>query len=167
MTKRLTRQQKKDLRQRQKRHRFLAWTAAATVVSLLVVAAVFTLSPRSPQLEVNAANAGLIAQGQQVYAAQCASCHGANLEGEASWQQPGANGLLKAPPHDETGHTWHHDDAYLVESVKLGGGRLPANVGTSAMPAYESILTDDEIVAVLAYIKSTWPPDIRAAQSSR
>ncbi len=29
------------------------------------------------------------------------------------------------------------------------------------MPVYEDTLTDDEIIAVLSYIKSTWPQDMR------
>ena len=164
MTKQMTKRQKKELRQRQKRRRLLVGSAGVSAVLLLLIAAVFTRASRPAGQPIDG---DLVAQGQQVYAAQCASCHGANLEGEVDWQQPGTNGLLKAPPHDETGHTWHHDDAYLIESVKLGGGRLPANVGTSAMPAYENVLTDEEITATLAYIKSTWPADIQAAQSGR
>ena len=76
--------------------------------------------------------------------------------------------VLKAPPHDETGHTWHHSDAYLIESVKAGGARLTGqNVGVSPMPAYGEILSYEEITAVFSYIKSTWPSDILIAQSQR
>jgi len=32
------------------------------------------------------------------------------------------------------------------------------------MPAYRDILTDEEIIAVLAYIKSSWPPKVLEAQ---
>ena len=35
----------------------------------------------------------------------------------------------------------------------------------SDMPAFEGILSDDEIVAVLAYIKSTWPERERGFQA--
>ena len=72
------------------------------------------------------------------------------------------------PPHDETGHTWHHNNSYLIDSIEKGGIRLQgANNGTSAMPAYENILSPREIGAVLAYIQSTWPEDILAQQSKR
>jgi mono/diheme cytochrome c family protein len=161
------RRQKKTARQRQKRNRYLLLSAGAGGLTLLLVAAVFLLSSRPAALAVDENSGDLVAQGRQVYDAQCATCHGANLEGEDGWQEPAANGLLKAPPHDETGHTWHHDDAYLIESVQKGGVRLSANLGISPMPAYENILTEAEIVAALAYIKSTWPPDILAAQSGR
>ncbi|MDO8276710.1 MAG: hypothetical protein Q7T63_01135 [Burkholderiaceae bacterium] len=33
----------------------------------------------------------------------------------ASWRSPGADGRTPAPPHDETGHTWHHDAAPLID----------------------------------------------------
>jgi mono/diheme cytochrome c family protein len=113
------------------------------------------------------ADSKAVALGRQVYETQCASCHGVNLEGQAGRKEPNPDGSFRAPPHDETGHTWHHNDAYLVESIKLGGGRLPAGQGVSAMPAYENVLSEEEINAVLAYIKSTWPPDIRLAQAQR
>ena len=29
------------------------------------------------------------------------------------------------------------------------------------MPTYEGVLSDDDIIAVLSFIKSTWPADVR------
>jgi mono/diheme cytochrome c family protein len=105
-----------------------------------------------------------LAQGEVVYDTYCAACHGVNLEGEADWRLPAEDGSFRSPPHDETGHTWHHSDRLLVESIKEGGQRLPPNLGTSKMPPFGAVLTDAEITAVLAYIKSHWPADIQAAQ---
>jgi mono/diheme cytochrome c family protein len=103
--------------------------------------------------------------GQSLYATHCASCHGAKLEGEANWQEQKPDGTFRAPPHDATGHTWHHPDAQLIEAIRLGGARLPAEVGgTSSMPPFDQVLSDEEILAVLAYIKSHWPDDILAVQ---
>jgi mono/diheme cytochrome c family protein len=34
----------------------------------------------------------------------------------------------------------------------------------SDMPAYEGVLSDSEIWAVIAFLKSSWPPAIRARQ---
>ncbi len=34
------------------------------------------------------------------------------------------------------------------------------------MPAFHSALSDRDIVAVLAFIKSRWPVDLRAAQAT-
>lgn len=109
-------------------------------------------------------NAQLVAQGKLVYAARCASCHGANLEGQPNWQQARADGTMPAPPHDATGHTWHHSDLSLFTTVKQGGQATAPPGYTSSMPAFGNVLSDEDIYAVLAYIKSTWPPQIQAAQ---
>ena len=105
-----------------------------------------------------------VALGQQLYAANCASCHGVNLEGQPNWQQELPTGGRPAPPHDETGHTWHHDDQSLFTTVKRGGQATSPQGYQSNMPAFGHILSDTEIWAVLAFIKSTWPPEIQAAQ---
>ncbi|QIE43888.1 cytochrome c (plasmid) [Rhodobacteraceae bacterium SC52] len=104
----------------------------------------------------------VVALGQAVYVENCASCHGANLDGQPNWRSPGPDGRLPAPPHDETGHTWHHDGDTLFQLTKYGTGALIGDPDyQSNMPIYEGVLTDEEIIAVLSYIKSTWPQDIR------
>ena len=106
-----------------------------------------------------------IAQGETVYAVNCSGCHGANLEGEVNWKERNEDGSFRSPPHDETGHTWHHGDLTLIDSIVLGGARLnDMNIGTSNMPVFGELLTDEEITAVLIYIKSTWPEDVRQLQ---
>lgn len=97
-----------------------------------------------------------IAHGQKVYAEYCASCHGANLEGQPNWKRRLENGRMPAPPHDESGHTWHHSDQDLFAITKHGvGGVVPGY--ESDMLAFGETLSDEEIAAVLAFIKSTWP----------
>ena len=98
-----------------------------------------------------------VAAGADVYAAHCASCHGVELEGQPDWRVPGPNGRLPAPPHDATGHTWHHPDAQLFEIVKYGTAAVVGRGYESDMPGFEDVLSDDDISAVMAYIKSTWP----------
>jgi mono/diheme cytochrome c family protein len=106
-----------------------------------------------------------LALGKELYLEHCSECHGENLEGEDNWQIQNEDSSFRAPPHDETGHTWHHSDRVLLESIALGGERLPENIGgSSEMPAYKETLTEEEMKAVLIYIKSTWPEDIRAIQ---
>jgi peptide/nickel transport system substrate-binding protein len=106
-----------------------------------------------------------VAPGQKVYVSFCAGCHGANLEGQPDWQKRLPLGNFPAPPHDETGHTWHHPDQWLFDIVKDGGQRFAPPRYRSAMPAYRDMLTDEEIWAVLAFIKSRWPPPARAEQA--
>ena len=107
-----------------------------------------------------------VALGRRVYAARCASCHGVNLEGQTNWQEALPDGRMPAPPHDVSGHTWHHSDEELFTVTKSGLAALvPGH--DSAMPAFADVLSDDEIRAVLAFIKSTWPRREREYQAAR
>ena len=112
-----------------------------------------------------------LVNGQALYAQHCASCHGADLEGQPNWQQVGEDGVLPAPPHDESGHTWHHDNKLLFEYTKLGGEVVLQALGLtgtkSGMLGFSETLTDGEIWDVLAYIRSTWPARIRKIQATR
>ena len=94
--------------------------------------------------------------GKAIYAENCASCHGVVLEGQANWRQRDAEGYLPAPPHDEGGHTWHHPDSYLFLMTKYGIEEMIGKSYPNNMPVFEDKLTDDEIIAALSYIKSTW-----------
>lgn len=112
-------------------------------------------------------DAATVALGAKVYAQHCAVCHGAKLEGQPNWRTRLANGRLPAPPHDESGHTWHHPDHVLFAITKNGLIPPYAPKGyDSDMPAFGSKLSDDEIWAVLAYIKSHWnSPDVATARA--
>jgi mono/diheme cytochrome c family protein len=110
-----------------------------------------------------------VALGERVYQANCAACHGANLEGEPDWKVQNDDGSFRAPPHTADGHTWHHSDASLIDAIEKGGSRFDGlNIGgTSNMPAYADILSPEEIQAVLVFLKSQWPDEIRAQQEQR
>lgn len=100
--------------------------------------------------------------GEKLYAQHCASCHGANLEGQPDWRKRLANGRFPAPPHDASGHTWHHPDEVLFAVTKHGLVPPYAPAGyESDMPAFGGKLSDQEIRAVLAYIESRWSPEVR------
>ena len=71
---------------------------------------------------------------------------------------------MPAPPHDRTGHTWHHSDLVLFELTKHGPQVAAGPDYESDMPAYEGVLSDEEIIAVLSFIKSRWPAAIQARQ---
>ena len=105
--------------------------------------------------------------GERLYQENCASCHGANLEGQPDWRSRLPNGRLRAPPHDASGHTWHHTDRVLLDIVKRGTAAIVGNGYESDMPGFKEVLTDEEITAIIDYIKSTWPDRIRASQESR
>ncbi len=138
---------------------------AACAIGLLVTSPMAWASPlRQPV----SSDSGL---GEPLYQEYCASCHGADLEGEPDWRSQKEDGTLPAPPHDETGHTWHHGDDLLFNYTKLGGQEALAKSGitnfTSGMPGFGEQLSDEEIWHILAFIKSTWSERILDVQAVR
>jgi mono/diheme cytochrome c family protein len=110
-------------------------------------------------------DAAAIARGGTLYAEHCASCHGAKLEGQPNWQSPLPSGRLPAPPHDASGHTWHHPDGVLFRIAREGAAAVVGGGYESDMPGFEGILGDEDIRAILAFVKSTWPERERAYQA--
>jgi mono/diheme cytochrome c family protein len=131
--------------------------ASATPTAAPRVEPTLTLPPL-PALQPD-----LVAEGQQVYAQHCASCHGANLQGQSNWKQPLPSGKYPAPPHDDSGHTWHHPDALLKQIIVEGGngtnGQIPSD-----MPAFGAVLNERQTDAVLEFIKSRWSAQSREYQ---
>lgn len=135
--------------------RYPVFTSAIAVVAAL---AWFLLIYRD--------SAARIELGRTLYAKQCATCHGANLEGQPNWKEPLPSGRMPAPPHNADGHTWHHSDQELFTITKDGLAAVVPDY-ESDMPPFGAMLSDDEIDAVLAYIKSTWPKRERDYQLER
>ncbi|MBS0126247.1 cytochrome c [Aestuariicoccus sp. KMU-90] len=104
--------------------------------------------------------AARVANGAALYTEHCAACHGADLQGQPDWQERDADGYLPAPPHDETGHTWHHPDALLIRITALGTEAIVGGNYRSNMVGFADVLGEDGILDVLAYIKSTWPDEV-------
>lgn len=141
----------------QKRKQSLIWLLAFT--ALLIIgggAAIFMVRSTPAQaITVNAqpVSAQQLAMGEQLYNTNCAACHGIRGEGQPNWKTPNEKGVYPAPPHNSDGHTWHHADDLLLEIIAKGGGAFSP---TSNMPGFKDVLTDEEMVAVLAYIKTFW-----------
>ena len=148
----------------------MAGTKVYSIKMSVVAAALLSISFIPAGADHELENRDLVS-GEKLYADNCAVCHGANLQGQPNWQSPDENGVLPAPPHDRTGHTWHHDNALLFEYTKLGGqGTMEARGVTgfnSGMDGFSDVLSDDEIWEVLAYIRSTWPKRQQDVQDSR
>lgn len=141
---------------------------ALTVIAVGVIALLYTAGRDTDPAFIDPANRSLVVQGQPIYEYHCASCHGVTLQGQPEWRKRRADGKLPAPPHDQSGHTWHHSDGMLFDMVKDGlvpGITAPPGY-KSDMPAYGQILADAEIIAVLAYIKSNWPANVLQAQKA-
>jgi len=138
--------------------------AAVTVLAAVAWYAVF--ADREGPLLADPSDAELVALGRDVYAAHCASCHGEDLQGQPDWRSRNPDGTLPAPPHDQTGHTWHHPDQILVQITRDGGAAVAPAGFKSAMPGFAGTLDDREIRASIAYIKSRWPAPERQKQDS-
>ncbi|OJJ13785.1 cytochrome C [Alphaproteobacteria bacterium AO1-B] len=140
---------------------------AGALIAVLGAAALFVLPGNENTGLLKPENVDVVARGKIIYDETCAACHGANLEGEADWQMPKADGLMPAPPHDVSGHTWHHSSKLLFDMTKYGVAEAANRENyQSAMPAYEGVLTDDEIIAVLSFIKASWSEDVRARHNA-
>ena len=141
----------------------LSWRTAVIVgVAVSAGVAYLVVTTKGSGLLLRPDSASVVAEGSRIYEANCASCHGENLEGQPDWKTPLASGRMPAPPHDKNGHTWHHREQMLFEITKSGLQKFAGKDYQTDMPSYDGVLTDEEIIAVLSYIKSTWPAEIRA-----
>lgn len=138
--------------------RCLAGLAAVLTAAAPVAAGDWTVS-------IPYRDAASVAAGRQLYAEHCAACHGEALQGQPGWQRRDAQGYLPAPPHDETGHTWHHPDTQLFVIVKRGIEDLVGGGYKSRMEGFAGVLKDAEILEILAYVKSTWPDRVIRAHN--
>jgi mono/diheme cytochrome c family protein len=130
------------------------------VTSLICGRALAHHESKTKKIELLYQDQSVVTLGEMLYQNHCARCHGRNLEGQVNWHKRDQDGYLPAPPHDETGHTWHHADMLLFEMTKYGIKALAGGDYKTKMPIYEGLLSDDDIVAILSYIKSQWPDKV-------
>lgn len=141
---------------------------SALAAVLAIGAGVWVFGPSvGGKLTADPTDSAQVAEGKALYGTYCASCHGADLQGQPNWRERDAAGFLPAPPHDETGHTWHHPDAQLFAVTKQGVKAFAPQGYQSRMDGYGDRLTDEQIWSVLAYIKSRWPTEVQRKQAVR
>lgn len=142
-------------------------TPVGIAIGLAIVASplIASIGTDGVQTILQADDLAVVAHGEKIYQEQCAACHGVQLEGQPNWRQRDEQGLLPAPPHDASGHTWHHADDLLSEITKYGPSVVIGDADyRSTMPAFANILSDEDIVAVLSFIKNSWPDNERQWQ---
>lgn len=149
----------------EKRQEMVLWLGL-TATALAFLAMALGVLWFEKKLLADPENKQQVASGEAVYRQHCAACHGAGLEGQDNWRRRLPSGRMPAPPHDASGHTWHHPDEVLFGITKEGliPGKYAPPGYESDMPAFAGKISDEEIWAVLTYIKSSWPPDIQRAQ---
>jgi mono/diheme cytochrome c family protein len=91
-------------------------------------------SPRGPE------------PGRTLFHAHCATCHGARGRGE-SWRAR----LLLLRPGDLTSPAMGSlSDRYLADLIRSGG----ASYGRPGMPSFGFVLTEEEIEAIIQYVRT-------------
>lgn len=140
------------------------WLVPGLLLAAVVVAALVLWRATGVASPEGAPVTSTVEQGRRLYATYCAACHGPELRGEVGWKSPRPDGSYPAPPHDVTGHTWHHGDGVLFRIVKEGGALYATPSTPSRMPAFGDQLCDAEVRAVIEFLKSSWGPDERAFQ---
>lgn len=151
---------------RSRRWRKLTFWAAGGA-TLIAAALLFDMALRRvnhPPMDVS--DVALVDTGRRIYAQACSNCHGVSLQGQPDWLTRSAGGRSPAPPLDGAGRAWRLRDKDLFRITKVGPAAYPSGYSTD-MPAFGQDLSDEEIAATLAYVKSVWPPDIRAKQARR
>ena len=132
---------------------------------LLFVAVAPAASGAGASHFADADNPSLVETGRAIYATACSSCHGRRLQGQALWQVMDQYAGRRAPPQDGTGHSWQHSDEDLFQKTRTARFPWAPQRDATYMPAFGGKLSDQEILAVLAFIKASWPAGMRASQA--
>jgi mono/diheme cytochrome c family protein len=123
-----------------------------------------TLLPTASPTAPNQIASTLEEQRAALYNAHCLNCHGGATGGQ----------MMDYPPrHNANGHTWHHPDCQLIEMVLNGSGEMGEMMGemmgipedVPRMPTWKGTLTEEEVAAILAYIKTWWTDEQRQIQA--
>ena len=141
--------------------RIVGWAVA--VATMLLASVLLTACSSSPGEDIAAPGTVPTTQsaptGRELFASNCAACHGVGGEGQPNWHVRKDDGYLPPPPLNGDGHTWHHADGLLYRIVSEGGKIFedPSYPSfKSAMPAFGDQLSHEEIIAVLTHIKDLW-----------
>jgi mono/diheme cytochrome c family protein len=123
------------------------------------------LEAASAPILANAEDNGTVELGKGLYGRHCASCHGRYLQGQPLWQVNDEFAGRRAPAHDASGHTWQHSDAELFHMTKYGRFAATPAGAASHMPAFRDVMSNADILAVIAFIKRRWPLGLRVSQA--
>lgn len=134
------------------------------VSSFILTSMFFIISNTAVKAEVVNRDVDFLSysKGARLYQQNCATCHGKNGEGADNWRKPDADGKNPAPPLNGTGHSWHHSNKSLINTIKNGTGKIGGN-----MPAWKDKLPESEIKLILTWITAQWPDEIYSAWYNR
>ncbi len=118
--------------------------AAAPVVAAAAVPAEYA----GKQSPIPAGDAAAVAAGQKLFVENCGTCHGETGHGDGA-----AAAALEPKPRNltEPGYIAGLSDDRLYWRISEGGASGPAG---SAMPAWKTILKEEQIWQTIAYVRS-------------
>lgn len=97
-------------------------------------------------------------EGEGIYKAECAHCHGKDMQGQPGWQSSAAEGKpLGAPPLAGDSPVRGKPFAELVATVRRGN--MPGQAGEH--PAFAGKLTERQMENVILFIQSRWSAPTR------
>jgi mono/diheme cytochrome c family protein len=96
-------------------------------------------------------------EGRTIFAQYCASCHGKNAESVDTWRTPDSNGNFPPPPLNGSAHAWHHPLNVMNTVIRDGGAPLGG-----VMPAWGSVLSEDQRLKAVASFQAYWSDEIYA-----
>ena len=131
---------------------------AFILVSMLLASVFLGCSEESSAPGVRSADPAQLRRGAQIFAQNCAVCHGERAQGAENWRKRDAQGRFPPPPLNGTAHAWHHPYAQLRDIIENGTAAQGGN-----MPAWSETLSDAEIDAVIAWFQSLWPEEVYEA----
>jgi mono/diheme cytochrome c family protein len=95
-----------------------------------------------------AAEPDRLARGRELYTQGCQSCHGADGRGNPQWESP-----VRPIPFTDCGTTAEPTEAWTA-TIRKGGASRGLD---RAMPAFEGAYADDEIAAIVDFIRTFCP----------
>jgi cytochrome c oxidase subunit 2 len=127
-----------------------------------MIGSVIVMEPREFDnwLSGNAGNQTPAVAGQQLYQSLgCVSCHGANGEGGRG---PALVGLFGRQQQLTNGQTVKADEAYIRESIINPQAKIVQGFGP-IMPTFQGQISEDQLVQLLAFVKSLHAPGAQPA----
>jgi mono/diheme cytochrome c family protein len=104
----------------------------------------------------------VVEQGKKLYETHCVDCHGAD-----------GKGLMPAYPPLAGNRAITMDNAINAVRIVLNGGFPPGTAGNPrpyGMPPYSHVMNDDEVAAVVTYLRASWgnaAPPVTASEVNR
>lgn len=137
------------------KERFLA---AAVFFALVITLTTIYYDRHFAENEVAADrfNDAQVSLGSSLYNANCGFCHGDALEGKPGWDKDYPSGGRPALPLDGEGAITRLSDQDIMDVVKFGGQPFSPSDYKNDMPGFEMQLSDGDIWAIVAFIKSRW-----------